>query len=220
MRPVRITPRDRRTISLGAAVLVPALVWTFAVSPYLHARRSSREKLRDERGLLRRELVLLAEARSYPQTFADGARKLLAVAPRLTGGNDDAAADAAVAGYVRRLAQMGGANVTRVDPAPARDAGGGITALPVAVIGEADLEGVMTLLQMLETGPKLVRVDDLKIEAQDGPVTAGASYSPTPFFVAPGGGSEVIRFSFTATGYSIATGRPVPARGDSTEEGR
>ncbi|HEX8244132.1 MAG TPA: type II secretion system protein GspM [Longimicrobium sp.] len=211
MNPVRLTPRDRNAITLGAAVLVPALAWTFAIAPYLHALQAARQKLDDERALLRRELVLLAEARSYPQTFADGARKLLAVAPRLAGGNDDAAAGAAVAGYVRRLAQMGGANVTRVDPGPARDAGGGITALPVAVIGEADLEGVMTFLQMLETGPKLVRVDELRIEAQDGPVTAGASYSPTPFFVAPGGGSEVIRFSFTATGYSLATGKPVPA---------
>ncbi|HEX6745862.1 MAG TPA: type II secretion system protein GspM [Longimicrobium sp.] len=219
MSRISITPRDRKAITVGAAILVPGLIWAFAVSPYLHALRSAESKLGDERRLLRRELELLAEARGYPAAFADGAKKLLAVAPRLTGGDDDAAAGAAVAGYVRRLAQMGGANVTRVDPAPVRDAGGGITALPVAVTGEADLEGVMNLLQLLETGPKLVRVDELKIEAQDGPVAAGAAYAPTPFFVAAGGGSEVIRFSFTATGYTLATGKPVPAA-DSAEAGR
>lgn len=218
MRPVRVNPRDRKAMLLGAAVLVPALLWTFAAAPYLDALQSRRARLADERRLLRRELELLAQAKGFPAAFDQGARRVLAVAPRLTGGDDDAAAGAAVAGYVRRLARMGGANVTRVDPAPVRDAGGGITALPVAVTGEADLEGLMSFLQMLETGPKLVRVDELKIEAQDGPVTAGASYSPTPFFVAPGGGSEVIRFGFTATGYAVATGRPVPS--DSAEAGR
>ncbi|HSU15695.1 type II secretion system protein GspM [Longimicrobium sp.] len=220
MRAIRITPRDRRTIALGMAFVVPALLWSLVLAPYLHALSAAKAKLRDEQGLLRRELELLAQARSFPTAFGDGAKKLLAVAPRLTGGNDDAAAGAAVAGYVRSLARMGGANVTRVDPAPVRDAGGGITALPVAVTGEADLEGLMTFLQMLENGPKLVRVDELKIEADDGPVSAGASYSPTPFFVAPGGGSEIIRFGFTATGYALATGKPVPAQRDSAEAGR
>jgi type II secretory pathway component PulM len=215
MKPVSLSPRDRKAVLLGAAVLLPALLWTLALAPYLDALHDRRARLADERRLLARELELLAQARGFPRAFDQGARRILAVAPRLTGGDDDAAAGAAVASYVRRLAQLGGANVTRVDPAPVRDAGGGITALPVAVTGEADLEGLMSFLQMLETGPKLVRVDELKIEAQDGPATAGASYSPTPFFVAPGGGSEVIRFNFTATGYTIATGRPVPA--DSAE---
>jgi hypothetical protein len=202
-------------VLLGAAVLLPALLWTLALAPYLDALESRRARLAEGRRLLARELELLAQAKAFPRAFDQGARRILAAAPRLMGGDDDAEAGAAVAGYVRRLARMGGANVTRVDPAPVHDAGGGITALPVAVTGEADLEGVMSFLQMLETGPKLVRVDELKIEAQGGPATAGASYSPTPFFVAPGGGSEVIRFSFTATGYTIATGRPVPA--DSAE---
>lgn len=215
MNLARITPRDRKAIRLGAAILVPGLLWAFALAPYLQALQSQQARLADERGLLARELELLGQARGFRGAFDRGARTLLAVAPRLTGGDDDAAAGAAVAGYVRRLAQMGGANVTRVDPGPARDAGGGLAALPVAVTGEADLEGLMTLLQMLETGPKLVRVDQLKIEAQDGPAVGGASYSPTPFFVAPGGGSEVIRFTFTATGYALATGRPLPA--DSAE---
>jgi len=220
MRAPRLSPRDRGTIAIGMMVLVPSLAWAFAVSPYLRALGDAQARLRDERGLLMRELELLAQARSFPRAFGDGARKLLAVGPRLLGGNDDAAAGAALAGYVRGLARIGGANVTRVDPAPPRDAGGGITALPVAVTGEADLEGLMTFLQMVESGPKLARVDQLRIEADDAPATAGAAYSPTPFFVAPGGGGETIRFSFTLTGYALATGKPAPAAADSAEAGR
>jgi hypothetical protein len=114
---------------------------------------------------------------------------------------------------------MGGAHVTRVEPAASRDAGGGITALPVAVIGESDLEGLLTFLHMLETGPKLVNVDELKIESANGgaPVAAGAAYAATPFYTpsgAPGGQPEVISFRFTATGFTLAQ----PARrGDASE---
>lgn len=211
MSPVRLTPRDRRAVTLGAALLVPSLLWVFAVAPYLGALHAAGDRLAAQRGLLRRELDVLAEARAYPSAFGVGARRLLAVAPRLAGGDDPAAAGAAVAGYVRRLGQMGGANVTRVEPGPVRQAGGGLVALPVAVTGEADLEGLMTLLQLLETGPKLVRVDELKVEANDAPVAAGASYSPTPFWVAPGGGLEVIQFRFTATGYTLGPDGPAAA---------
>lgn len=208
MKAPRLTARDRRTILLGAAVLVPSLVWTLAVSPYIDALSAAERRLADQRALLRRELKVLAEAKAYPTAFGVGARRLLAAAPRLTGGEDDAAAGAAVASYVRQLAGMGGANVTRVEPGAAHNAGGGLAALPVAVTGEADLEGLMTFLQLLESGPKLVRVDELKVEANDGPVSAGASYSPTPFWVAPGGGQEVIQFRFTATGYTLGDVKP------------
>ena len=215
MRSPRLSPRDRRALALGAALLVPSLLWAFALAPYLAALNAANGRLADQRALLRRELSVLAEAKSYPSAFGVGARRLLSVAPRLTGGEDPAAAGAAVAGYVRRLGQMGGANVTRVEPGSVREAGGGLVALPVAVTGEADLEGLMTLLQLLETGPKLVHVDELKVEANNGPVAAGASYSPTPFWVAPGGGQEVIQFRFTATGYTLGPDRPAS---DSTRE--
>lgn len=222
MKRPALTPRDRRAITWGGAVLVPALAWTLAVSPYLGALGEAKATLEQDRALLRREMELLAEAADYRRAFDDGAEKLLAAAPRLMGGDDDGAASAAVAGYLRRLARMGGAHVTRVEPGPSRDAGGGITALPVGVSGESDLEGLLTFLQMLEAGPKLVDVADLRIEAS-GNAAAGAApataYGGQAFYT-PGGTPaaqpEVITFRFTATGFTLA--EPAKEGGAEPEE--
>jgi hypothetical protein len=204
-----LSPRDRRALLLGGALLVPALFFVLVVSPYLDALGTARERLEQDRAVLRRELALLSEAADYPRVFDEGAERLLTAAPRLMGGDDDAAAAAAVAGYVRRLGRMAPANVTRVEPAPSRDAGGGVTALPVAVSGEADLEGLLTLLHMLETGPKLVDVSELRIESSAVPAAGeagGPAYSPTPFYTPGGAGvqPEVLTFRFTATGFTLA----------------
>ncbi|HEU4556781.1 MAG TPA: type II secretion system protein GspM [Longimicrobium sp.] len=209
MKRPALTPRDRRAITWAGAVLAPALAWALVVSPYLGALGEAKDRLEQDRALLRREMELLAESSDYRRAFDDGAEKLLAAAPRLMGGEDDGAASAAVAGYLRRLARMGGAHVTRVEPGPSRDAGGGVTALPVGVSGESDLEGLLTFLQMLEAGPKLVDVADLRIEAA-GSSAAGAApamaYGGQAFYT-PGGTpaapAEVITFRFTATGFTL-----------------
>ncbi|HEU0055560.1 MAG TPA: type II secretion system protein GspM [Longimicrobium sp.] len=215
MKRPNLSRRDRRAVALGAALLAPALFWTLAVSPYLDALGAANERLASERSLLRREQELVASAREYPKAFDAGAERLLRAAPRLMGGENDGAASAAVAGYVRRLAGIASAHLTRVEPGASRAAGGGVTALPVAVTGESDLEGLLSFLQMLETGPKLVDVDDLRLEASDAPGAVGATYSATPFFTPSTAQPEVIHFQFTVTGFTLAApearGPPRPA---------
>ena len=205
MKRPALAARDRRALAWGGAILLPALVWTLGVAPYLGALREAQARLEQDRATLRRELEVIAETADYRRAFDDGAGKLLAAAPRLMGGDDDGAASAAVAGYLRRLARMGGAHVTRVEPGPTRDAGGGVTALPVGVSGESDLEGLLTLLQMLEAGPKLVDVAELRIEAA--PAGAATAYGGQAFYApgaTPAAQPEVITFRFTATGFTLA----------------
>ncbi len=209
MKRPALSPRDRKALTWGAAVLAPALAWTLVVSPYLGALGEAKTRLEQDRATLEREMEVLAETADYRRAFDEGAEKLLAAAPGLMGGDDDGAASAAVAGYLRRLARMGGAHVTRVEPGPSRDAGGGVTALPVGVNGESDLEGLLTFLQMLEAGPKLVDVAELRIEATGSatPAGIGTAYGGQPFYTpsgAPAEQPEVITFRFTATGFTLA----------------
>jgi hypothetical protein len=205
MRMRTLGPRDRRAVLIGAAVLAPAFAWTFAAAPYLAAVADAGDRLALERRLLRGELELLASASAYPDAFDAGAERLLAAAPRLMAGDDEGAAAAALAGYVRRLAQVGTANLTRVEPAAAYDAGGGVRALPVGVTGETDLEGLLTFLQLLESGPKLVHVQELRLEASATPAAGGEAYSAAPAFYAPAAAPpEVITFRFTAVAFTLA----------------
>jgi hypothetical protein len=205
MRIPAMGPRDLRAIRIGAGLLAPALAWSLAISPWLAAEADARDRLATERGLLRRELQLLASASSYPRAFDAGAATLLAAAPRLMSGGDEGAASAALAGYLRRMAGAAGANLTRVEPAPSTEAGGGVRALPIAVTGESDLEGLLTLLRALESGPKLLSIRDLHLEAAATP-SQGSSATPvyTAFTAAATQQAEVITFRFTATAFTLA----------------
>jgi hypothetical protein len=203
----RLNARDRRAVAIGAMILAPGLAWAFGVRPFLDAVSETGERVRTERALLERELALVASARHHPEEFRAGAERLLGEAPRLIGGSDDGAAAAALAGYLRRLAGMGGASLRSVEPATTRDAGAGITALPVVVSGEADLQEVLTFLRLLETGPKLVQVRELRLESTSrGAPAAGASYATSAFLPATPApeGPASISFRFVATGFTLA----------------
>jgi hypothetical protein len=233
MRMPRLEGRDRRAVLLGGAVVGPALLWVFALAPYLGAVRDASTRLETERLRLRGDLELLASASEYPKAFDAGAERLLAAAPRLMSGDDEGAAVAALAGYVRRMATAGGANLTRVEPQAPRQAGGGVRALPVGVTGETDLEGLLTFLQLLETGPKLLHVQELRMEAANAGGAAqpagGAAYlaAPATYAQDPGAQPEVITFHFTATAFTLAqpadsaSAEPAsaPARADSVRGG-
>lgn len=212
MRLPILSARDRRAVLIGGLLLVPAMAWSQGVLPYLRAVRDARAELRSERGLLQRELQVLAGAGRYPAEFGAGADRLLAEVPRLIGGNDDGAASAALAGYVRGVAQAARVHLTRVEPASSGDAGAGITSLPLEVSGEADLEGVMTMLHLLETGPRLVHVTGMTLETGETP--ASAAPAPTDYMTgvpaaAPAAVPETIGFRLRITGFTLAEGTDV-----------
>ncbi len=221
MRIPNLSPRDRRAMILGALLVVPATAWSQGVLPYLRAVRDAQAELRQERGLLERELQVLAGSARYPTEFSAGADRLLAEVPRLIGGGDDGAASAALAGYVRGVAQAARVQLSRVEPASSADAGGGVTSLPLEVSGEGDIEGIMTLLHLLETGPKLVHVTGMTLETGEAPA-ASAAAPPDPSqssFLSgvtspPAAVPETIGFRLRITGFTLAEGTDLPVSED------
>ncbi|HEX2211266.1 MAG TPA: GspMb/PilO family protein [Longimicrobium sp.] len=211
MRTIHLSPRDRRAVLMGALLILPATAWSQGVMPYLRAVREARAELKSERGLLERELQVLAGAGRYPAEFSSGAERLLAEVPRLMGGGDDGAASAALAGYLRGVAQAARVHLTRVEPATSADAGVGVTALPLEVSGEGDLEGVMTMLHLLETGPKLVHVTGMTLETGEVPVAAPVSSEMMPGLpgAPPAAVPETIGFRLRVTGFTLAEGTEV-----------
>lgn len=183
--------RDRRALLLGLAVLAPALIWALVLSPYLGAVRTAGERVVGERELLRRELELLARAAEYPLAFEQGSARLLEAARTTFAGDNPAMASAALAQYVQAEARASRVLLTRLEPLPAEEAGPDLISLPLRVHGETDLEGLLTLLQTLERGSKLVRVDDLRIQ---GVRTAAAAVD---------GDFEVLSFEFVCTGFAF-----------------
>jgi len=158
-----MTPRERRTITIGALVVLPSLLYIWGVRPYRAALSDARDQLATERATLARERAAIATARQNPQLqhIADSAMRVMR--PRLFEGKDDVMASAELAAYVGDVAQ--GARVWLQDAGtrPATPAGEGVRTLRVEIRAESDLLGTLMFLQGLERGEKLVRVDRLDI---------------------------------------------------------
>jgi hypothetical protein len=158
-----MTPRERRTVIIGALVLLPGLLFVYGVRPYRSALTEARDQLEAERATLARERSAIATARKNPelQHVADSAMR--AMRPRLFEGRDDVMASAELAAYLGDVAE--GARVWLQDAGtrPAIAADDGVRTLRVEIRAESDLLGTLMFLQGLERGDKLVRVDRLDV---------------------------------------------------------
>jgi hypothetical protein len=165
-----LAPRDRRAVLVGAAVLLPALLFTVAVQPYRAALADVRDRTAAERALLEREEALLAQAAVLPGGLSTTAARAERAQHRLVSAPNVPLAEAEVTGFLEELAQlsrvllqdMRGIEPRRGEqPAPA-----GLRPIRLAVRGESDFEGVLTFLQRLESSPLLLRVAELSLEPQ------------------------------------------------------
>lgn len=183
--------RDRRAALLGLVVLAPGLLWSQVLAPFSRTLRDTAAQLEAERGLLRRELVMLREMDQYPPIFREGIERLVAVQPRLLSGQSPGAQSAALTGYVQGQAQRAGVMISRLEPIEAAADHGELRGVAVRITGESDLEGVLSLLRGLEGGPVLIHVGQLQLRAPNSSPVAAAV------------GPEVVSFDLVATGFAL-----------------
>lgn len=164
MSATRLRPRDRRALLLGAALLLPILLFGLVGRPYLHALSTTRAELQTQRELLARERTLLEEARAYPARMDDAEAGLRLEVPRLFGGTDELTMTAALAEVVAEEARRSRVLVQGIESREAAPVDEGVLALQVELRALGDLEGVLTFLHALEQGEKLIRVERLAIE--------------------------------------------------------
>jgi len=183
--------RDRRAMLWGLAILVPSLGWVYALRPFRAALSDARDQVAVEREALARERSAILEASRNParQRTADSA--MHATEPRLFAGSNDVAASAELVAYLGDVAHD--ARIWLADAAtrPAAALADGVRALRVEVRAESDFEGLLTFLQALERGGKLVRVERL-----DATRTARVGEEDI----------ETLAISATVVGYALAGG--------------
>ena len=184
-----MSPRDRRALLLGAAVLAPALFYIWGVKPYRAALDDARQQLAVERETLARERAAIAAARKNPQLqhLADSAMR--AASPRLFQGRDDVMASAELASYLGDIARARHVWLQDAATRPAALSPSGVRTLRVEIRAESDLQGILSLLQALETGSKLVRVERMDVSRQ--PSRSEES------------GAETLALSATISGFAI-----------------
>ncbi len=164
----RMSAKDRRAIILGAAIVLPFVIYIWGVRPYRTALEATRDELETARVALSREKAAVSATSASPgsQRMADSA--LIIVTPRLFEGRDDAIASAQMAAYLGSIARRSRVLMQDANTRPSITSAEGIRTLRVEVRAESDIQGVATFLQNLEAGQKLVRVDRLEISRVPG----------------------------------------------------
>lgn len=123
-----MNPRDRRALTLGLAILVPALAWVWAVQPARTALAEMQDRLATERDALARERGAIAEAARSPERRRVADSALAAAQVRVFAGPNDVAAGASLVSYLGDVARR--SNVWLASAATRSS-----TTMPLAVAG-------------------------------------------------------------------------------------
>ncbi len=175
----RMPARDRRALTMGMLVLAPVILFFAAVRPYRASMTELRDRTASQRSLLAREEGLLANAATLPGLAAAATRRADRADMRLVRGENRALEEAELTTYLERTALMSRVllqEVRGLEAPRGADTTGIIRPLRLAVRGESDLKGVLTLIQRIEASPLLLRIAELSME----PVAAKASADTQP----------------------------------------
>lgn len=170
-----LSRNDRRALVIGAAILLPALVFGYAVRPMQRALDARRATIGTERELLARELALVADAPRVPDMIVARQHALDEDSARVVVSDAPATASVRFADRVRDMARAHDLLVSQTTELAADSLRGGVRVLRLAVRGESDLAGILGFLRAIETGSMSVRVASLQIEQ---PRSARASATP------------------------------------------
>lgn len=187
---ISVSPRERRLIRMALLVLVPSLGYVYAVKPYLASLNGMRDQVVMERATLVRERELLAEQLRDPSQRADAQQDVQKASPLLFEGRDDVIASSGLAAYVTGMAEDARVNLQQAATRPTILSTTGVRMLRIEIRGESDLQGILTFLNALETGTKLIRFDKLDI-------------SRSPGRNAAEDGFETLSLAATVTGFAL-----------------
>jgi hypothetical protein len=187
---VSLSDRDKRALRLGVMLAAPILILQFAIKPYgaLLSRRT--DEFTTQRGLLSRELQLLQQRAAYETHHVQARRLLAETESQLFLSPDEVSASAALTHYVTEHARRAVVQVRQIQTLPAVPLSEEVVAVEVEIRGESDFEGVLTFLQGLEFGDKLITIPVIRIES----VAHDASDVEEPI---------VLAFTATMRGFSL-----------------
>ena len=169
-----LTQRDRRAVMLGTALIGAALLLSFGVLPALGAFNAARDALATERGRLSRERAVVAAAPATEASLRRAERTLAAFAHTAFDAAEPELATLQVARLVETIASLSGTPEARTAPLGIELDDEEVTQLRVRVTGEAQFEQLMLLLHRIETGPALLRIDQLSVRTEDSRSSGGA----------------------------------------------
>jgi hypothetical protein len=204
MKRPTLNARDRRALLLGAAVVVPSLLYVGAVAPAWRAMYAQREELAQSREALRREQALVARVPAMTKRQTELRQWLAHEMGRLFQGSDDIAATSGLADAVTQAADRSGVQIRQTETRPAIPVTGTLHAVRLNVRIDGSTRELMTFLQLLEDGDHLIRVGQLTV----GPSGAAAALQRGKALAPDGSVPGILVASAELYGYAML---PMPS---------
>ena len=172
MKPLRLNDRDRRALITGSLAVVAMLVYSIGFRPHLGRAKEIAGRISVESGLLQRELAVVAQADQIETAIAAQRRHRLMMERRLFRE----AAGASPIGFEQYVIGIAARSSVQVEQSDSRSLdleGRVLRPLRVDLRAVSDFQGIETMLHALETGEKLIKIDDIQLQSMP-PATEGA----------------------------------------------
>ncbi len=163
-----MTPRDRRALALGSAVLLAAWLGLRGL-PLLYADwNSTRDRIRARRLLLAETGRAIKALPRMEDSASVLTARVAALAPRILSGSTSAAALEDLSGRLGTLAGLGHGRVSRFEGVPDSLAAGPLRRVTASVELETDFRGVAELLDYLARARVVLVGERLQVTAAAG----------------------------------------------------
>jgi hypothetical protein len=194
----RLSPRDRRTLARGAAVVALVLLLGRGVPAWRRwdagARAAAAEMAAEAAEAVQTVRLLPASLDSLEARNA----RLVALGEGVLGGESPAAAGAALASLVSGAAARAGVQLGSLQVRPDTASAGTLMRISVRADGTGDLPAITRMLALLEGGPELLAIRELSLT------------QPSPG--GPGEQPEALRVELSVQGLALLRPGGLPLR--------
>ncbi|HET7584030.1 MAG TPA: type II secretion system protein GspM [Gemmatimonadaceae bacterium] len=189
MKMISLSPRDRRALSLGGAVLALLLLVARGL-PAWSAWATSQRAIADQLAaqVARARSDVRSSAPTHDSLVMRG-KRMVALAPRILAGESPASAVATLGGVLSGAAATAGVQVGAVQMSVDSSATSAFSRVRVRASATGDIAGVTELLRELEQGPTLLSVRELNLS------------QPEP--AAPASQPEALRIELVVEGLAL-----------------
>ncbi|MCI0433740.1 MAG: type II secretion system protein GspM [Gemmatimonadetes bacterium] len=164
MSGLRLSTRERRTITIGAIVSIAALLFAYAVLPIARRWQAREGLIAVEADRLARLRGLVAAEPDLEFAVAARTAALESGSARLLEGRTAALAASSLQMLLQDIANGSRVVVSRLDVAGAPDpADAGSPMIPATVSAIGDIYGITEMLSAIQLGPRLLEVTELTI---------------------------------------------------------
>lgn len=163
----RVTSRDRRALTFGAAALALAWIGLRVVPSAVRAEARLSERVAERASELRAVRRGLAGLDAMEDSAASINARLVALAPRLLTGDSQGEAASQLSVELRKHGEAVHARVDRVIARPDTSAAGPLVGVQVRMELETDAAGLEAFLTRVRTADLALVADELQVTAVD-----------------------------------------------------